>query len=207
MSDHQKRLEEARERIERQRAEREARGGLLGAFYAQAEAQEKAEAAGRAYRNRDKIPEPILHYADVYHWLTNQTPSPRTLKDWIQEFWYWDGEGLVGWDIWAAYLRLWNADILITRPGTLTNTAVAMMCEGGNQETIRTHLWEKFKDKNSKHFTIEEYGSVDALVDAKFAAYDLWLAFWLDEPEQQPIRHLFEWKEVESINMDEEGEA
>jgi hypothetical protein len=69
----------------------------------------------------------LLEYADAYHWVTGQTPSSRTLSDWIQEFWYWQGEGLDAEDIRRAYDKV---DFLVVRPGSLTNTAIALKAKG-----------------------------------------------------------------------------
>lgn len=80
------------------------------------------------YQNRDKLPEPYLHFADLYNQLTGQEPTKRVLMDWMQTFEEWKQEGLQPEHIRAAYLHATRPEggFLVGRPGSLTNTAVAM---------------------------------------------------------------------------------
>jgi hypothetical protein len=80
------------------------------------------------YENRDKIPEPLLAFSDVYVELTGQKPTKRVLMDWLSTFSDWIGEGLQPKDIRAAYQHATRPDggFLVGRPGSLTNTAVAL---------------------------------------------------------------------------------
>jgi hypothetical protein len=84
------------------------------------------------YENRDKIPEPLLAFSDVYVELTGQKPSKRVLMDWIATFHDWIGEGLQPKDIRVAYQHATRPDggFLVGRPGSLTNTAVALKSKG-----------------------------------------------------------------------------
>jgi hypothetical protein len=108
--------------------------------------------AGRDYRNRDRIPEPVQFYADVYHWLTNQTPSTRTLSDWIGEFYYWQNEDLSVVSIIAAFGRLSDNDILVTRPGSLTNTAAALNALGDGHEEAENVLFARWRQSEVDDF-------------------------------------------------------
>lgn len=80
------------------------------------------------YENRDKIPEQYLSLCDVYVELTKQTPTKRVLIDWLSTFSDWISEGLQPKDIRAAHQHANRPDggFLVGRPGSLTNTAVAL---------------------------------------------------------------------------------
>jgi hypothetical protein len=110
-------------------------GGLSEKDYSDANAQVSAmiEASKKVkYENRDKIPEPLLAFSDVYVELTGQKPSKRVLMDWIATFHDWIGEGLQPKDIRVAYQHATRPDggFLVGRPGSLTNTAVALKSKG-----------------------------------------------------------------------------
>ncbi len=81
------------------------------------------------YQNREKIPEPLLSYADTYHELTGQEPVKRVIHDWIQEFLAWQSEGIQPQHVRAAY-RAASGKFAILRPGSLTNTAAAIQAKG-----------------------------------------------------------------------------
>jgi hypothetical protein len=111
------------------------KGGLSEKELSQANAQVSAmiEASKKVkYENRDKIPEPLLAFSDVYVELTGQKPSKRVLMDWIATFHDWIGEGLQPKDIRTAYQHATRPDggFLVGRPGSLTNTAVALKSKG-----------------------------------------------------------------------------
>jgi hypothetical protein len=105
--------------------------GLSEKEKAQANAQVTAmieNAKKVRYENRDKIPEPLLAFSDVYVELTGQKPTKRVIMDWLSTFSDWIGEGLQPKDIRAAYQHATRPDggFLVGRPGSLTNTAVAL---------------------------------------------------------------------------------
>jgi hypothetical protein len=106
-------------------------GGLSEKDLEQANAKVTAmvEASKKVkYENRDKLPEPLLPFSDVYVELTGQKPTKRVLMDWIMTFNDWISEGLQPKDIRAAYQHATRPDggFLVGRPGSLTNTAVAL---------------------------------------------------------------------------------
>lgn len=80
------------------------------------------------YQNRDKMPEPYLVFADLYHELTQQEPTKRAIFDWFSTFEDWKQEGLQPEHIRAAWEHANRPDggFAVGRPGALTNTAVAM---------------------------------------------------------------------------------
>lgn len=77
------------------------------------------------YLNRDKIPEPYLAYADIYHELTGQEPTKRVLHDWLQEFSTWQSEGIQAEHVRTAH-RQASGKFAVLRPGSLTRTAAAL---------------------------------------------------------------------------------
>lgn len=106
-------------------------GGLTEKELEQANAKVTAmvENAKRVkYENRDKIPEQYLSFCDTYVELTGQKPTKRVLIDWLGTFSDWISEGLQPKDIQAAYKHATRPDggFLVGRPGSLTNTAVAL---------------------------------------------------------------------------------
>lgn len=106
-------------------------GGLSEKDYANANAQVTAmieNAKKVKYENRDKIPEPYLPLCDAYVELTKQAPTKRVLMDWLSAFSDWISEGLQPAHIRAAYQHANRPDggFLVGRPGSLTNTAVAL---------------------------------------------------------------------------------
>jgi hypothetical protein len=106
-------------------------GGLSEKELKQANAQVDAmiEASKKVkYENRDKIPEPYLVLCDTYVELTQQKPTKRVLMDWLSAFSDWVSEGLQPKDIRAAWQHANRPEggFLVGRPGSLTNTAVAM---------------------------------------------------------------------------------
>lgn len=87
-----------------------------------------AHSRKKTYQNRDKIPEPYLAFADLYHELTGQEPTKRAIFDWFATFEDWKQEGLEFQHIRAAweYANRPEGGFAVGRPGALTNTAVAM---------------------------------------------------------------------------------
>jgi hypothetical protein len=113
-------------------------GGLTELEHAQANAQVDAMIANsrkKTYANRDKIPEPYLAYSDCYNRLTGQEPTKRVISQWLMEFSLWQAEGLSVNNIEAAYKHAMRPEggFLVARPGSLTNTAVAMKSKGHGQ--------------------------------------------------------------------------
>ena len=80
------------------------------------------------YRNRDLMPEQYLHFSDAYNELTKQEPTKRVIQDWMLTFSEWIDEGLTVENIEEAYKHASRPEggFLVARPGSLTNTAVAM---------------------------------------------------------------------------------
>jgi hypothetical protein len=106
-------------------------GGLTDKEFEQANAQVTAMIENSrkvTYANRDKIPPALLEYCDLYFDLTGQQPTKRVLFQWLGDFNDWISEGLQEKDIRAAYKHATRPDggFLVGRPGSLTNTAVAL---------------------------------------------------------------------------------
>ena len=85
------------------------------------------------YANRDKIPETLLPFSDVYNELTGQEPTKRVIQDWLMAFSEWQSEGLRVEHIREAYKYANRPEggFMVARPGSLTNTAVAMKSKMG----------------------------------------------------------------------------
>ena len=111
------RLEEARKRIEAQRAEREKYDPLIEFGKLSEDLSEE-----KRYPHRDEIPEALHQFSDWYTQKTGQQPDKKVLSDWIDTFWYWHSKAL---DISSLEQAFDNFDV-VWRPGTLTNTAVAL---------------------------------------------------------------------------------
>lgn len=113
------------------------------------EAAKSAEAMTR-YENRDRIPEPLLRYADLYNELTGQEPTKRVLTDWIGTFEDWKGEKLEADHIRGAWMQA-NSErgFPVGRPGALTTTAVGI------------------KSKNTKGATASPAINTQAVEDTK----------------------------------------
>lgn len=80
-----------------------------------------------AYENRERIPEPLLEYADLYHELTGQEPTKRTFTDWLDTFYAWKDEKLQEEHIRMAWAQAQSdKGFTVGRPGALTVTAVGM---------------------------------------------------------------------------------
>lgn len=91
------------------------------------------------YEHRDSFPETLAPYADAYVELTGQKPTKRVLMDWLQTFSDWLAEGLSPDNIrmaWEYASR--EGGFLVSRPGSLTNTAVALKSRRSSQhDTVR----------------------------------------------------------------------
>ena len=84
------------------------------------------------YPLREKMPDAYLPFCDAYVQLTGQPLSKRVFTDWLATFEDWRGEGLSPADIEAAYRHATRPEggFMVTRPGSLTNTAVAIKAKG-----------------------------------------------------------------------------
>jgi hypothetical protein len=80
----------------------------------------------KSYPNRDKIPEPYLAYCDAYVRLTGQEPRKSVLSDWLMEFSEWESAGLSAKNISDAFEKSREGHWMVTRPGSLTKTALAL---------------------------------------------------------------------------------
>ena len=79
------------------------------------------------YENRERIPEPLLGYADLYHELTGQEPTRRTFTDWLDTMWMWKEEKLQPDNIRMAWAQAQSdKGFTVGRPGALTVTAIGM---------------------------------------------------------------------------------
>jgi hypothetical protein len=79
------------------------------------------------YENRERIPEPLLVYADLYHELTGQEPTKRTFTDFVDTFWAWKDEKLQPDHIRMAWAQAQSdKGFTVGRPGALTVTAIGM---------------------------------------------------------------------------------
>lgn len=113
----------------------------------------------KSYQNRDKIPEPLMAYADLYNKLTGQEPTKRVLSDWLLTFSEWQAEGLQLHHIEFAYKYACRPEggFLVARPASLTNTAVAMKSKAhavsatnrSSVEATQQYLAER--DEQMKH--------------------------------------------------------
>ena len=83
---------------------------------------------GKSYPLRDKIPAPYLEYADWYVHTTGQKPRKPVLGDWLLSFDDWTSAGLCVKDLQNAYeyANRPSGGFLVGRPGSLTNTAIAL---------------------------------------------------------------------------------
>lgn len=98
------------------------------------------------YTNREKIPEPYLPYADVYHELTGQVPTKRALHDWISEFSVWQSEGIDPEQVRQAHEQA-AGRFTVLRPGSLTRTAAALKARRStSQRKSRDPEWHRRAD-------------------------------------------------------------
>lgn len=81
----------------------------------------------KTYENRDRIPEVLLPFSDLYNELTGQEPNRRSFTDWIDTFWLWRAEKLTEDAIRSAWAQAQSEKgFTVGRPGALTITAVGM---------------------------------------------------------------------------------
>jgi hypothetical protein len=86
------------------------------------------------YANRERIPEPYLPFCDLFVELTGLKPKKKDLHDWIASFSDWASDGLTAEDIRKAYAHATRPDggFVVTRPGSLTNTANGLKAQAKN---------------------------------------------------------------------------
>ena len=110
------------------------------------------------YLNRERIPEPLLWYADLYNKLTGQEPAKMEISDWIDTFEFWKIKGLQDADIRGAWAQAQSDKngFTVGRPGALTVTAVGIKSKSKpalpvtNKEGIektKQLLSDKYDDK------------------------------------------------------------
>ena len=99
------------------------------------------------YPLRDKIPQPYLEYSDWYVNATGQKPRKSVLGDWLLTFDDWTSSGLSAKDLQAAYQHATRptGGFMVTRPGSLTNTAIALKSKPSNTPKINTSAVEATK--------------------------------------------------------------
>jgi hypothetical protein len=97
---------------------------------------EAARQAQKKYAMRADIPEPYLEYCDLFVSLTGLKPTKKNASDWLATFSEWTSEGLTIKDIQAAWNKA-NPEngkgFTVTRPGSLTGTAVALKAQAKNK--------------------------------------------------------------------------
>jgi len=101
------------------------------------------------YQYREKFPPNLVPLVDCYVEVTGQTPSKRVLFDWIGSFGEMYDEGITPEHLRAAYKHATRPDggFLVSRPGSLTNTASAIKAQGGRKTDEKRgdytrQLWE-----------------------------------------------------------------
>jgi len=96
--------------------------------------EESMQAAKDAqkYQYRERIPEHLLRYTDLYNELTGQEPTKQTLSDWIDTAETWKDEQFTM----ESLREAWNYSLddkhgfPVGRPGALTVTARSMKSKG-----------------------------------------------------------------------------
>lgn len=84
--------------------------------------------AAQKYANRERIPEPLLFYTDLYNELTGQEPTKTDVTDWIATAEDWKAKKLEPDNIRMAWTQAQdvNKGFTVGRMGALTVTAVGM---------------------------------------------------------------------------------
>jgi len=110
------------------------------------------------YENRERIPEPLLVYADLYHELTGQEPTNRSFSDWVDTFEAWRGEKLHPDNIRMAWAQAQSdKGFPVGRPGALTITAVGMKSKAKPAlPTINTEAIERTQDIIEEKIKLED---------------------------------------------------
>jgi hypothetical protein len=82
---------------------------------------------GKDYPCRERIPEPLLHYADWFVSETGIQPDRKVINGWIKEFTYWQDKELEVIDLENAYSKSGNNNnFMVTSPFSLSGVAIAM---------------------------------------------------------------------------------
>lgn len=92
--------------------------------------QEQVDAivTAQKYEHRERIPEPLRMFADLYNELTGQRPTKTDLSDWIATFEDWKNRTLTPDSIRMAWAQSKDerGGFTVGRPGALTVTAIGM---------------------------------------------------------------------------------
>lgn len=102
--------------------------------------QEHLDAVNNTYQHRDRIPEVLLPFLDLYHELTGQEPTKTTVTDWIATGWDWKERKLDEDSIRMAWAQAQdvNHGYTVGRPGALTITAVGMKSKAKIAQPVRS---------------------------------------------------------------------
>ena len=111
---------------------------MSGQPVTQADAEKVTNAKG--YPNRERIPEPLRMYADLYHELTEQEPTKQDASDWIDTFETWKAKKIDPDSIRMAWAQAQdvNHGFTVGRPGALTITAVGMKSKAKIAQPVRS---------------------------------------------------------------------
>jgi hypothetical protein len=92
------------------------------------QAQVDAIVTAQKYEHRERIPEPLRMFADLYNELTGQQPTKTDLSDWIATFEDWKNRTLTPDSIRMAWMQSKDerGGFTVGRPGALTVTAIGM---------------------------------------------------------------------------------
>jgi hypothetical protein len=92
------------------------------------QAQVDAIVTAQKYEHRERIPEPLRMFADLYNELTGQQPTKTDLSDWIATFEDWKNRTLTPDSIRMAWSQSKDerGGFTVGRPGALTVTAIGM---------------------------------------------------------------------------------
>jgi len=120
----------ALERVESQRAKKESMDILSEWVKVTAQTPE-----WQRYPYRDRIPDPLLEYADWFVRETHIEPDGRTIKGWLRELSYWQDKQLDIIDLENAWAKSGEGtQFMVTSPFSLTNVAVAMKAKSERRE-------------------------------------------------------------------------
>jgi hypothetical protein len=90
--------------------------------------QVDAIVTAQKYEHRERIPEALRMFADLYNELTGQQPTKTDLSDWIATFEDWKNRTLTPDSIRMAWMQSKDerGGFTVGRPGALTVTAIGM---------------------------------------------------------------------------------
>jgi hypothetical protein len=114
-----------------------------------------AHAPRITYSNRDRIPEPYLALADVFHEVTGLIPTRTVMTDWLREFSVWLSEGIRAEHVRQAHKEA-GGRISITRPGSLTRLAAAVKARGrAPGGAVKDADWHRRADEHTERSAAE----------------------------------------------------